>query len=93
MRAITWRSRTNPQVEPDEVLARLRRRVPNVLAGADCRTAVDALAMDSLDLVELLCAVEDEFGVLLTGDAFAKARTVGDLIQVIMKRAPAKASS
>jgi acyl carrier protein len=75
---------------PDEVLARLRRRVPHILAGADCHTTIDALPMDSLDLVELLCATEDEFGVLLTTDAFMKARTVGELLQVISKRAPAR---
>ena len=89
MRTIMWRSLTNPPIGPDEVLTRLRRRAPHVLAGADSQTVVDALAMDSLDLVELLCAIEEEFGVVLTGDAFAKARTVGDLLQVISKRAPA----
>ena len=94
MRPITWRFRSNPPIAADEVLARLRQRVPHVLAGADCHTAVDALPMDSLDLVELLCAIEDEFGVLLTADAFTKARTVADLLQVISQRGrAAKAAS
>jgi acyl carrier protein len=94
MRTITWRLRTNRQIRPDEVLARLQRRVPHILTGADRHTTIEALPLDSLDLVELLCATDDEFGVRLTTKAFMKARTVDDLLQAISKRAPAaKAAS
>ena len=44
------------------------------------------LPLDSLDVVELMCATEDEFGVLLTSDTCLNARTVGDLAQTIARR-------
>lgn len=71
----------------DEVLARLRRRLPHALADVDRDTRLTELALDSLDFVELLCAAEDEFGSTLTEHEFAAARTVGDLADLIARRA------
>jgi acyl carrier protein len=70
----------------DEVLARLQRRMPHVFAGARRDTRVSDLPLDSLDVVELLCATEDEFGVRLTAGHCQNARTVGDLTQLIARR-------
>ena len=72
--------------EVDEVFSRLRRRLPNIFSGADHHTLISDLPLDSLDVVELLCATEDEFGVLLTSDTCLNARTVGDLAQAIARR-------
>jgi acyl carrier protein len=72
--------------EADEVLARLQRRMPHVFAGASRETRVSDLPLDSLDVVELLCATEDEFGVRLTSGHYQNAHTVGDLTQSIARR-------
>jgi acyl carrier protein len=73
--------------EAGDALARLRRRLPDLLCSATAETAIDDLPMDSMDVVEILCAIEDEFGVSLDSDAFMKARTVGDLSMAVAKRA------
>jgi acyl carrier protein len=78
----------------DEVLSRLRRRVPQMFAGASRDTSLSDLPLDSLDVVELLCATDDEFGVLLTTASYTKARTVGDLADAIARRwTPTKEAS
>jgi acyl carrier protein len=41
------------------------------------------LGADSLDSVEIIMAIEDEFGVQFEQDAAAKIETVGDLIMNI----------
>ncbi len=40
----------------------------------------DDLGIDSLDAVELALQIEDELGVKIPDDAFAKMETVGDLV-------------
>jgi len=44
---------------------------------------VDDLGADSLDTVELLMAIEEEFGIEIPDDDADKAKTVGDLIDYI----------
>ena len=78
--------RTVAASEADQVLARLQRRMPHVFAGASGDTRVSDLPLDSLDVVELLCATEDEFGVRLTAGHYENARTVRDLTQLIARR-------
>jgi acyl carrier protein len=47
----------------------------------------EALDVDSLDLVELAQIVEEEFGVRLEGDDLKGLTTVGDVIDLVAKRA------
>lgn len=63
----------------DAVVARLRQRMPGALRGAQPETPLTELPLDSLDVVELLCLVDDEFGVRLEQQAFDESRTVGEL--------------
>jgi acyl carrier protein len=46
------------------------------------------LDVDSLDLVELAQIIEEEFGVELDGDAVKDVKTVGDVIDLVVSRAP-----
>ncbi|MFZ2087727.1 MAG: acyl carrier protein [Desulfobaccales bacterium] len=48
---------------------------------------IDDLGADSLDLVELIMAMEEEFGFEIADDEAEKLRTVGDVINFIKKRA------
>jgi acyl carrier protein len=48
---------------------------------------VDDLGADSLDLVELIMAMEEEFGTEIADDQAEKLRTVQDVISFITARA------
>ena len=72
--------------EVDHVLDRLGRRLPHVLGRVNRDTPIDQLLLDSLDLVELLCAIEQEFGVTLSPEMFGRAKTAADLATVIARR-------
>jgi acyl carrier protein len=47
----------------------------------------EELDVDSLDLVELAQIVEDEYGVVLTGEDMKSLKTVGDAVELITERA------
>ncbi len=44
---------------------------------------VEDLGADSLDIVELLMALEDEFGLSLPDEVAAQLHTVGDIVKYI----------
>ena len=44
------------------------------------------LGADSLDLVELLLAFEEEFEIEITDDEAAKFKTVGDVVDLLSNR-------
>ncbi len=48
---------------------------------------VDDLGADSLDLVELIMAMEEEFGFEIADEEAEKLRTVGDVINFIKAKA------
>jgi len=47
---------------------------------------VDDLKADSLDLVELVMSLEDEFGVDIDDEAADRIRTVGDAVEYLDRR-------
>lgn len=47
---------------------------------------VEDLGADSLDTVELIMALEDEFGIEIPDEDAEKAKTVGDVISYIDKK-------
>jgi acyl carrier protein len=47
----------------------------------------EELDVDSLDLAELSQVIEEEFGVRLKGDDVAAIKTVGEAVDLIVKRA------
>lgn len=49
---------------------------------------LEDLDVDSLDLVELAQIVEDEFGVELRGDDVKDVKTVGEVIDLVVSKAP-----
>ncbi len=44
---------------------------------------VEDLGADSLDVVELIMAFEDEFGITLPDEDVTKLKTIGDIIKYI----------
>ena len=71
----------------DVVLDHLRARLPGPLGNARLETPLADLSIDSLDVVELLCLIDDEFDVRLEEGLFEKFRTVGDMAEAIAHRA------
>ncbi|MBI3317122.1 MAG: acyl carrier protein [Candidatus Omnitrophica bacterium] len=51
---------------------------------------VDDLGADSLDTVELVMALEEEFGIEIPDEDAEKIQTVGDAIRYIEQKANAK---
>jgi acyl carrier protein len=51
------------------------------------------LAADSLDLVELIAAVEDHYDVVLPESELERMKNVGDLWQYLLERQPAGAET
>lgn len=52
---------------------------------------LDDLGADSLDVVELSMAVEEEFGLEISDEEGEKLKTVGDLIKYLEEHAPPSA--
>ena len=70
----------------DEVLDRLSLRLPHLRHALRPVRRVDELDLDSIDLVELLCAIESEFNVRLRDGDLDNAQTVGKLAELIELR-------
>jgi acyl carrier protein len=79
-------SRPEP-LSGSEVLERLRDRLPAPLRVARADTLLSDLPIDSLDTVELLCLIDDEFRVRLGEETFQSLRTVGDLANEVARDA------
>jgi acyl carrier protein len=48
---------------------------------------LESLDVDSLDLVEVGQVIEEEYGVELKGEDVEKLKTVGDVVDLVVKRA------
>ena len=52
---------------------------------------IEDLGADSLDIVELVMALEEEFGIDIPDDEADKLKTVGDAMQYLKRQAAAQA--
>lgn len=75
---------------PESVAQRLRLCLPRFAPRlADESDTVGSLELDSMDTVELLCVVHEEFGVRLTEREFHPQQTLGALLTHIAHQANA----
>ena len=79
-----------PAVTTEQVETRVVESLASFGPEADRITrdsTFEELDIDSLDLVELAQIVEDEYGVVLTGDDMKQLKSVGDAVDLIVARA------
>ena len=57
-----------------------------VVIATDDANLFDDLAADSLDTIELVMALEEEFGIKIPDDDAVDIRTVGDAIALVERR-------
>ena len=72
--------------EPNDCAAiaeRLQLCLPNLATFHQPERRLAELGLDSMDTVELLCVIHEEFGVRLTESDFHPAQTVGGLLAAI----------
>lgn len=74
--------------EIDSVVKQLVSLLSSIVDGrrtVDATTALIAdLALESIQVIEYLCDVEDHFDLVIDEDSLADVRTVGDLAAVIV---------
>jgi acyl carrier protein len=75
----------------DDVLRRLKALVAERLGVDESQITPEAsfvedLNADSLDLVELIMSLEEEFNIEIPDEAAEKIRTVGDAIEYLEER-------
>ncbi len=67
----------------DDISARLGLCLPRLARELQPGSRVADLALDSMDTVELLCVIHEEFGVRLTEEEFHSGQTIGGLLTAI----------
>lgn len=79
----------------DEIAAKVKNIIVEQLGVnadevKDTASFIDDLGADSLDTVELVMALEEEFGAEIPDEDAEKLRTVGDAVSYIEKKMVAK---
>jgi acyl carrier protein len=62
---------------------RLQLCLPRISLSGRPETRIADLGLDSMDVVELLCAIHEEFSVRLTETDFHSQQTIGGLLRAI----------
>lgn len=55
--------------------------------GLDSSTHFDTLGMDSLDMIEIVLSLEQEFGITIPDDELSTIKTIGDAVSQIQLKA------
>ena len=71
-------------ITPDEILDLVSTEVPIDRAKLDASATLDSLDIASLDIISIVFALEDKFGVVLEQSEFEDVRTVSALVDLIL---------
>ncbi|MBL9154957.1 MAG: hypothetical protein JNK37_20920 [Verrucomicrobiales bacterium] len=69
-----------------EILDHLRHCLPRLAPQFRAETPLHELGLDSMDTVELLCAIHEEFGVRIAESEFSPTMTLDTLTGVIAQK-------
>ena len=69
----------------DAVIERLGRCLPRPVAGFSPETEIDRLGYDSIAMLGMLCAIENEFGCEVNADAVLVCGTVGEVADIVLR--------
>lgn len=75
-------------VTPDEVLNKIKEIVPKFGVNPDDVTnesTLEDLDMDSLDVVEIMQAIEDDLGIRVPDEDLEELKTIGDAVTAVVK--------
>jgi acyl carrier protein len=78
-----------PTVTFDAVAARLGSLLPVPAASLTPGTSLADLAVDSIDLIEIVVDLQEEFGVHFTQAELRPVLTLGDLVALLRERSDA----
>jgi acyl carrier protein len=76
----------------EEVFEKVKEILVDKLSVDEEKVTIEArfqedLETDSLDLVELVMTMEEDFGIKITDEEASEIKTVGDAVDFVMKRA------
>lgn len=75
-------------VTPDEVLNKIKEIVPKFGVNPDDVTndsTLEDLDMDSLDVVEIMQAIEDDLSIRVPDEDLEELTTIGDAVTAVVK--------
>lgn len=77
-------------MDRDEILQKIKDVISDQIAIDEDDIELDSsleddLDVDSLDLLQIVTAIEDEFNITIDDDAFESVKTVGDAVNYIEK--------
>lgn len=80
-------------LSPDEILDVVAEEALVERAKLIPEATLESLGIASLDVISIVFALEDRFGVVLEQSEFEGVRTVSDLVELITAKAAAGAAS
>lgn len=79
-------------ITADDVLDIISEEVPIDRAQLDPNATLESLNIASLDMISVMFALEDKFGVVIEQTDVAEAKTLQDFLNVVMAKGQAEAS-
>ena len=76
-------------ITADEVLDIISTEVPIERSKLDPAATLDSLDIASLDMISVLFALEDKYGLVIEQDDLKDAKTLQDFIDVVLAKATA----
>jgi acyl carrier protein len=87
--------RTEGEMDETQVLELVRAKLDEIkvenASAATMDTTWEELDVDSLDLVELVQSLEDEYGVRIEDEQLKGVKTVGDAVRLVIAQSGATA--
>lgn len=88
-------SESEDSMDEAQVLELVRAKLEEIKVenarGATMDTTWEQLEVDSLDLVELVQSLEDEYGVRIEDEKLKEVKTVGDAVRLVIAESGATA--